>query len=196
MVLVKSDDLRLIDATLAGNNEAFGELVDRYQDRLYATLVHMLGSMHDARDVAQEAFLSAFEKLDTFRREASFYSWLFRIAYNAAVTNRRKKRRETGSLDQKIESTGDEPVDGNLQADPGHQLESEENIQHVRLALDRLSPEYRDVILLKEIEGMRYEEIAVVLGCPIGTVRSRIHRARTELREQLERILEPEVEAS
>ena len=196
MVLVKSDDLRLIDATLAGNNEAFGELVERYQDRLYGTLVHMLGSMHDARDVAQEAFLSAFEKLGTFRREASFYSWLFRIAYNAAVTSRRKMQRHSGSLDQKIENTGDEPIDSNRETDPGHQLDTAENVQQVRTALNQLTEEYRDVIVLKEIEGMRYEEIATVLNCPIGTVRSRIHRARIELKEKLERIFEPEPEAS
>ncbi len=193
---MKSDDTRLIELTLAGDNEAFGELVTRYQDRLFGTLVHMLGSVHDARDVGQEAFLSAFEKLHTFRKEASFYSWLFRIAYNAAVTNRRKLKRRGGSLDANYERTGNEPADPNPTTDPSHQLRTEERVQQVRDALDQLAPDYRDALILKEMEGMRYDEIADLLGCPIGTVRSRIHRARYELKEILERSMEREPEAT
>ncbi|WP_417850952.1 RNA polymerase sigma factor [Thalassoglobus sp.] len=193
---VKSDDIRLIEKTLAGDNEAFGELVLRYQDRLCGTLVHMLGSFHDARDVAQEAFLSAFEKLGTFRKEASFYSWLFRIAYNAAVTNRRKLKRRAGSLDANYEQTGNEPADNDPTLEPSHKLQTEEKIQQVQTALNQLAPDYRDSLILKEMEGMRYDEIAAVLGCPIGTVRSRIHRARLELREILERMTEKEPETT
>ena len=127
---MKSDDIQLIEMTLAGDKEAFGELVIRYQDRLYGTLVQMLGSIHDARDVAQEAFLSAYEKLHTFRREASFYSWLFRIAYNAAMTNRRKlKRRKSSSLDATYDQVGHEPTDDDPTVDPTHHLQSEENIK-------------------------------------------------------------------
>ncbi|QDT33795.1 ECF RNA polymerase sigma-E factor [Thalassoglobus polymorphus] len=193
---MKSDDIRLIEKTLAGDNEAFGELVLRYQDRLCGTLVHMLGSFHDARDVAQEAFLSAFEKLGTFRKEASFYSWLFRIAYNAAVTNRRKLKRRAGSLDASYEQTGNEPADNDPTLEPSHNLQTEEKIQQVQTALNQLAPDYRDSLILKEMEGMRYDEIAAVLGCPIGTVRSRIHRARLELREILERMTEKEPETT
>lgn len=190
---MKSDDIQLIEMTLAGDKEAFGELVVRYQDRLFGTLVQMLGSIHDARDVGQEAFLSAYEKLHTFRKEASFYSWLFRIAYNAAMTNRRKlKRRNNSSLDANYERTGIEPSDPNPTIDPTHQLRSQENIQQVRNALAQLAPDYRDALLMKEMEGMKYDEIADVLNCPLGTVRSRIHRARCELREILERYTEHE----
>ncbi len=193
---MKEDDIQLIEMTLAGDKEAFGELVVRYQDRLFGTLVQMLGSIHDARDVGQEAFLSAFEKLHTFRKEASFYSWLFRIAYNAAMTNRRKlKRRNNSSLDANFERTGHEPSDPNPSIDPTHHLRSEENIQQVRHALAQLAPDYRDALLMKEMEGMKYDEIADVLDCPLGTVRSRIHRARCELREILERLTEHETEA-
>lgn len=191
---MKSDDVRLIDLTLAGNRDAFGELVVRYQDRLFATLVHMLGSAHDARDVTQDAFLSAFEKLHTFRKESSFYSWLFRIAYNAAVTNRRKLKRRSGSIDARLADTGDEPTDPNPASDPTHKLKAEENIHQVREALERLAPEYRDAIILKEFEGMKYDDIAEILDCPVGTVRSRIHRARIELKEILSRVVEAEPE--
>ena len=189
---MKSDDIRLIELTLAGDKKAFGELVVRYQDRLFGTLVHMLGSVHDARDVGQEAFLSAFEKLHTFRKEASFYSWLFRIAYNAAVTNRRKLKRRAGSLDATYERTGDEPADSSPATDPSHHLQTEERVRLVRDALDQLAPDYRDALVLKEMEGMKYDEISVLLNCPIGTVRSRIHRARQELKEILERSMERE----
>ena len=184
---MKSDDNRLIELTLAGDKEAFGELVLRYQDRLFGTLVQMLGSIHDARDVAQEAFLSAYDKLHTFRMEASFYSWLFRIAYNAAVTNRRKAKRVSQSLNESYEASGNEPEDDHPTVDPTRNLHTEENIKHVQDALSQLSPEYRDALLMKEMEEMKYDEIAAVLDCPLGTVRSRIFRARCELREILER---------
>jgi len=152
----------------------------------------MLGSVHDARDVAQEAFLSAFEKLSTFRKESSFYSWLFRIAYNSAVSSRRKQKRIKGSVDRYRDETGFEPVDGRENSSPSSRLQSEENQQLVRNGLKELAPEHRDVIVMKEIEGLRYDEIAELLGCPIGTVRSRIHRARQELREKLTRMMEQE----
>lgn len=192
MVIVTSDDDRLIDSTLAGDSNAFGSLVLKYQDRLYATLVHMLGSVHDARDVAQDAFLLAYEKLETFRRESSFYSWLFRIAYNAAISHRRKGRRDRSSMDHHAAAPGSELPDVRPTTDPAYQLEAEDSRRQVRDALDSLGPEYRDAIILKELEGLQYDEIAEILNCPIGTVRSRIHRARQLLREKLARVAERE----
>jgi len=192
VVIVTSDDSRLIESALAGNSEAFGQLVLKHQDRLYSTLVHMLGSVHDARDVGQEAFLLAYQKLGSFRREASFYSWLFRIAYNAAASSRRKKRAVRQSLDAHKDRAGVEPADSNPSNDPAQHLQTEDSQRQVRDALDGLGPEYRDAIVLKEIEGLRYEEIAELLECPIGTVRSRIHRARQLLREKLARVVERE----
>lgn len=191
-MIVTSDDLRLIDLTLAGNRDAFGELVLKHQDRLFGTLVHVLGSVHDARDVSQEAFLSAYEKLGTFRREASFYSWLFRIAYNAAVSSRRRTCLGRSSLDDQKSRIGLEPADLHSGTDPASHLQSQEAQEQVRLALEQLGPEYRDAVVLKEIEGLKYEEIAELLGCPVGTVRSRIHRARQLLREKLARVVERE----
>lgn len=187
-MIVNADDGRLIDRTLAGDNRAFGELVLRYQDRLFGTLAHLLGSVHDAHDVAQDAFLSAFRKLDTFRKESSFYSWLFRIAYHAAVSNRRKeKRHRHASVEGRREELGVEPTDDGPAHEPHSSLESREDCDLVRRALDELSPEFRDPLILKELEGMKYEEIALVLDIPVGTVRSRIHRARQELKEKLTR---------
>lgn len=192
VVIVTSDDLRLIELTLAGNKEAFGELVLKYQDRLFGTLVHMLGSLEDARDAVQEAFLSAYEKLGSFRQESSFYSWLFRIAYNSAISSRRRERGFRQSLDDRKSLTGTEPPDLSPTVDPASQIQSEESQQQVRQALNELGPEYRDAIILKEIEGLRYDEISELLNCPIGTVRSRIHRARQLLRDKLVRVVERE----
>lgn len=187
MVIVNADDGRLIERTLAGETQAFGELVLRYQDRLYGTLTHLLGSVHDAHDVAQDAFIAAFDKLDTFRQESSFYSWLFRIAYHAAVNNRRKQRRHQHlSVEGQREATGAEPAESRPN-DPAAPLESLEDQQRVQEALNELAPEFRDVLIFKELEGLRYEEIAVLLEIPLGTVRSRIHRARHELKEKLSR---------
>lgn len=182
---VNIDDQHLIQQCLAGRSEAFGELVVRYQDRLFHTLLYVTGAADQAQDVAQDAFVHAFAKLSTFRGESAFYSWLFRIAMNAAVSRKRRDRRMSASLDAARENSGHEPIDAHPASEPSHSLEVSERQALVRAALAELSEEYRTVLVLKEMEDMRYEEIAEIVGCPIGTVRSRIHRARTELREKL-----------
>jgi RNA polymerase sigma-70 factor (ECF subfamily) len=127
--------------------------------------------------------------LSTFRQESAFYSWLFRIAYNAAVSRQRKTRREKGSLEATQAATGKEPTDDRPDADPAHNLKLTERQALVQSALDELAEDYRTAIILREMEGMSYEEIAEIVGVPIGTIRSRIHRARTELREKLTRTM-------
>lgn len=182
-------DQELIAATLARETAAFGELVQRYQNRLYGALVHMLGSTEDARDVAQEAFVLAFQKLTTFRGDAQFYSWLFRIAMNAAVNFRRKNRSLGLSIDASKERTGSEPLDLNRDARPEQPLELAERQRIVRDALAQMTEEFRDALVLADMEELSYEEISQVLQIPIGTVRSRIHRGRAELRDKLRRLL-------
>lgn len=182
---VNNDDQQLIEECLSGRNEAFGELVVRYQDRLYHTLLYVTGAADQAQDVTQEAFVHAFTKLSTFRGESAFYSWLFRIAMNAAVSRKRRDRRMSASLDAARENAGHEPTDAHPYSEPSYPVEVSERQALVRAALAELSEEYRTVLVLKEMEDLRYEEIAEIVGCPIGTVRSRIHRARSELREKL-----------
>ena len=185
-------DQELIAASLARDTAAFGELVSRYQNRLYHSLVHVVGSAEDAKDVAQEAFTLAFQKLSSFRGESQFYSWLFRIALNASVNFRRKNR----SLGQSIEATkeriGSEPSDGRLDTAPEQPLEQAERQRIVREALAQMTEEFRVPLVLAEMEEMKYDEIAAMLQCPIGTVRSRIHRGRAELRDKLRRLLKNE----
>lgn len=183
------NDDQLIQECLNGNTEAFGQLVRKYQERIYQSVARLLGNRTDAADVTQEAFVQAYEKLATFRGESAFYSWLFRIAWNNAMTWRRK-RRPANSLESMRESAGVEPIDRNPLAAPEHPLEVTERQGMVRLALESLSEEYRAVLVLKEIEGLSYEEIAGIVECPVGTVRSRIHRGREELRQRLRRLLE------
>ena len=190
---VTPDDTQLITDCLGGRTEAFDQLVLRYQDRLYNTLVKMLRSADDARDIAQDAWVHAFHKLGTFRGNSAFYSWLFRIAFNAAVSERRKTRRTPASLDAGRERAGHEPADGRVDGEPSHSMEQVERQVLVRRALGQLSDEYRTVLVLKEIEDLKYEEIAEIVGCPIGTVRSRIHRARLELREKLRILFKDEM---
>lgn len=191
---MSNDDQQIIRECLNGSPESFGRLVERYQDRLFHTLLGTLGSTHEARDAAQDAFVLAFEKLDSFRGDSAFYSWLFRIAMNAAITQKRKTRRTRASLDAAYESSGVEPVDQRADAEPSHDMEVQERQSMVRAALAELPEEFRTALVLKEMEGLKYDEIAEVVGCPIGTVRSRIHRARSELRGKLEVILKRETE--
>jgi len=189
---VKTEDQELIDECLAGHTEAFGQLVVRYQDRLYNTLVNVLGSADDALDISQEAFIHAFQKLATFRGQAAFYSWLFRIALNAAISQKRKNRRMSVSIDRARDQAGIEPADPRDDNQPSYRVELTERQALVRSALSQISAEYRTALVLKEMDGLKYEEIAEIVGCPIGTVRSRIHRARTELRGKLRILLKHE----
>ncbi len=189
------DDQQLIQKCLSGNTEAFGELVLRYQDRLYHALLLMVSSPEDARDLTQEAFVHAFRRLDSFRGDAAFYTWLFRIAVNATISFRRKAaRQKTGSIDLARDAVGEEPRDPRPDSRPASRIEVEERQKLVRRALSELSEEFRTAIVLTEIEGMSYEEAAGIIECPIGTVRSRIHRARNELREKLRILLRDEAD--
>jgi RNA polymerase sigma-70 factor (ECF subfamily) len=187
---VIAEDRDLINECLAGRTDAFGELVVRYQDRLYNTLVKVLGSSDDARDAVQDAFVQAFEKLSTFHGRSAFYSWLFRIAMNAALTQKRKHRHSPASIDAARAQHGVELPDRHSASAPDHALDQTERQAQVRAALMLLPDEFRIVLVLKEMEGLKYEEIAEIIGCPVGTVRSRIHRARSDLRERLRPLLD------
>jgi RNA polymerase sigma-70 factor (ECF subfamily) len=183
------DDECLIRACRSGDAEAFGALVSRYQGRLYPTVLRLTGSTEDALDLLQEAFLRAYQNLDRFQGESSFYTWIYRIAINLALSDRRRKRRTLRWVD---EHRG--PDVAELQdrqgTDPAAPVERAERDHRIQEALNTLPPDYRAVLVLKEFDGLAYEEISAVLGIPIGTVRSRIHRARCELRDQLRELVE------
>lgn len=183
------EDRQLIAECLKGRTESFSELVRRYQDRLYNAVFRILGSAEDAQDVVQEAFLNAYLALDGFKGDSRFYTWLYRIAMNQAISWKRR-RRVILPLETR-QSEDAQPLDQSEFSRPLEAAERAEEEKNLQAALNQLSTEHRMVLVLKDIESMKYEEIAEALRVPIGTVRSRIHRARVELREILERQQKP-----
>jgi RNA polymerase sigma-70 factor (ECF subfamily) len=179
-------DAQLVQAAQAGDRDAFGQLVVRYQDRLFNSLSRMVASPDDAADAVQDALIQAFLKLDTFRGDSRFYTWVYRIAMNVAFSHKRRKR-PSASLDDIKENVGDEPA--GMGESPEDIVLSQERIAHVQAALDQLGDEHRQILVLRDIEGFAYEEIADVLGLPVGTVRSRIFRGRSQMKDILSRTL-------
>ncbi len=173
-----TDDGHLIDSTLAGDTDAFGILVRKYQDRLFTTMVHVVGSVAEAEDVVQDAFLQAFTKLHTFQGNSKFYTWLYRIAFNNSISRRRRRRPRTLPDGEQLSQQLDLGLAADSVADAVYRREQ---VNIVRNALGQLSEDYRRILVLRELDGRNYEEIADVLDLPIGTVRSRLHRARKEL---------------
>lgn len=184
---VRAEDNRLIAECLRGRTEAFGELVRRYQDRLYNTVYRIVDNAEDAQDVLQEAFLSAYQSLESFKGDSLFFTWLYRIAVNTAMSLKRKHKVALSIDMGREDNSGLEPSDGSEGNQPSFHLEKREQERKIQEALSRLSPEHRAVLVLKEMEGQKYEAIAEILDVPVGTIRSRLHRARMELREVLQK---------
>lgn len=183
---MSADDLTLIADCLNGDQDAFGILVLRYQDRLHAAVHRLVCNSDDALDIVQEAFLHAYQHLGSFKGDAQLFTWLYRIAMNVAISHRRKRRpvlRIVGTDGEPVH----EPADESGGSQPSHGLEQTDRQRVIQRALSMCSAEHRAVLVLKDMEGMKYEEMAEVLGVPIGTIRSRLHRARLELREILSR---------
>lgn len=181
----KNDDQQLIRQSLGGCRESFGTLVKKYQDRLYNSLVHFLGCTTDAEDIAQEAFVLAFTRLKSFRGDSAFYTWLYRIAVNSAISHRRRRRPVVSTDRQLPIDVLTDSSDGHL---PEHHLERQESVAQVHQAMQLLTDEHRSILVLREIEGYDYDAISEMCEIPIGTVRSRLHRARSQLKLELERI--------
>jgi RNA polymerase sigma-70 factor (ECF subfamily) len=180
-------DQELIADCLGGDTTAFGALVRRYQDRLFNTVYRMVGNADDAQDVVQEAFLSAYQSLHGFKGDSLFFTWLYRIAVNTAISYKRKQRTALSLDGGKNGEHAIEPTDPSAVGRPGHAMEQAEQERRIQQALNRLSPEHRAVLIMKDMEGQKYEAMADILNVPIGTIRSRLHRARFELRELLEK---------
>jgi RNA polymerase sigma-70 factor (ECF subfamily) len=172
---------------LRGGTAAFGEMVHRHQDRLYKSVYRLVDCAEDAQDVVQEAFLNAYQSLVSFKGDSLFFTWLNRIAVNAALSLLRS-RTPMVSIDGREGGAGIDPPDESEAIRPGYGLERAEEGRRVQGALGRLSQEQRAVLIMKDVEGMRYVDIAHLLAVPTGTIRSRLHRARLELRALLQPI--------
>jgi len=191
------DISELVHRAKEGDDEAFGMLVEQYQDKIYGYVSRMLHDPEEAEDVAQEVFIRAYQNLAGFREAASFPTWLYRIATNLAIDAARSRKSrwgETVSLDEPAETDAGE-ISRQLPGDRRgtvSQVESSHLQQIVAEAIAQLSAKLRTVIMLYDIEGLSYEEIAQVLGCPVGTVKSRLFNARSQLRDKLEKKIDVE----
>jgi RNA polymerase sigma-70 factor (ECF subfamily) len=173
----EANDVALLRKAADGDGRAFHVLVDRHAQRMYRIAVSLVGNATDAEDVVQEAFAGAFKGLGGFEGRASVKTWLTRILFTQAAKWRRDRvGKEMRSIDG-VESSVESSIDSD---DFGVEVRID-----LHAALKRLSPEHREVLVLREFDGMAYEEIADVLGVPRGTIESRLHRARNELREKL-----------
>lgn len=172
-------DADLVRRYLEGDVEAFGTLVERHERRVYNLALRMTGREEDARDATQEAFLSALRKLQTFRGEAAFTTWMHRVTVNACYDLLRKRQRAP-LLRERVEDEGSRPEP----ASPDHADEIDLSID-VRAALLQVPLDFRAVLILCDVQDLSYEEAAQALGVPVGTVKSRLHRGRVALARAL-----------
>lgn len=187
-----SEETQLIDRAVKGDRSAFTALVELNQERLFASMIQVTGSPDEAEEVVQEAFIRAFMKLDTFQRNSQFFTWLYRIAFNSALTRKRRKRARI-SLDHWRENNGLEVADPSDAVD--EPMLRQERVDLVRAAIEILSEDHRAILVLREMQERSYEDIAEILDISIGTVRSRLSRARNQLKATLE-AMESEEEAT
>lgn len=176
-----NDDVRLVAAAREGDLSAFDELVRRHQGRIYAMVYHMLGHKEDAEDVVQAAFLRAYRALPNFRGTAAFSSWMYRIAVNTALNHiKQRRRRAAVSLHEIEPAAGLDPAFQELvtRSGPDRDVQISELQRKLNEALQSLSEKHRTVVVLHDIQGVPHEEIARIMGCSEGTVRSRLFYAR------------------
>ena len=188
----QSKDLGLVRRAQAGEKAAFDLLVRKYQNKIISLVSRYLGNNGDVQDVAQDAFIKAYTALPGFRGEAAFYTWLYRIAVNSAKNYLMARGRRPANVD--VDAEGAEYYETNEALRENASPESlalTDEIKHVIFnTIEELPEELKVAIQLREIDGMSYEEIATAMGCPIGTVRSRIFRARDAIDAKLEPLIE------
>jgi len=184
-------DKELVERVKNGEKAAFDLLVLKYQSRIVNLVSRFVRNPTDALDVTQEAFIKAYRALPNFRGDSAFYTWMYRIAVNTAKNYLAVQSRRPAESDQSIEDIEQIEGDNALkeQATPEHMLLTDEIQRTVVSAIENLPDDLRTAITLREVEGLSYEEIAAVMDCPIGTVRSRIFRAREAIDKELSPLL-------
>jgi RNA polymerase sigma-70 factor (ECF subfamily) len=189
--LAARTDQEIVALARSGEEAAYRELVRRYERPLFSLLYRMVRDRELAEDLAQETFVKALNAIDSYRPEFKFSSWIFKIANNAAIDHLRRRELDTLSLEGSPHAETPEAVEatalqiGDRQESPLDEVEARELGGEIEAAIAKLRPEYRSCILLRHVEGRAYEEIAEILGLPLGTVKTYIHRARNELRREL-----------
>ena len=183
----RADDRALVERATHGDREAFGTLVQRHQDRVFNLAYQVVRNREDALDVAQEAFVKAFASLSSFKGEASFTTWMHRIVVNLAIDCLRRRRRgDPVGYDDRLALPEDGEAGFAVPDDPERTLETRQVRSLLARGIEALPPAHRAVLVLREIEGLSYEEIARVVGCNLGTVMSRLFYARRKLQKVLQ----------
>ncbi len=185
-------DRLLVDRFKGGDEAAFNEMVSRYWDRIYGMVHQLLRNQQDAEEVTQDAFIRAHRALANFRGESAFSTWLYQIATNLA-RNRywywwRRKRDKSVSFDQPVSDDNPTPLSevfSTEMATPGDITVTQELVDHIAVGMEKISAKHREVLILRNVKNMAYEEIAEVLNISVGTVKSRIARARESLRDAI-----------
>lgn len=188
---VETSDATLVQRCLDGDTSAFADLVDRYKGPVHRFVARAVRNPVDAEDLTQDIFVQAYASLGRFRSDAAFRTWVFRIAHNRVIDHSRRQstrrfvqaRCPTGPGDESLSPTED--LAGPLLDDPARGLCRDELSAKVQEAISKLSDKLRVVVVLYDLEGYSYEEIAAIVGCPIGTVKSRLYNARAELKRRL-----------
>jgi RNA polymerase sigma-70 factor (ECF subfamily) len=180
-------DQLLVERVQRGDKRAFDLLVRKYQHRVIAVITRYVRDPDEAMDVAQEAFIKAYRALDRFRGDSAFYTWIFRIAVNTAKNHIVSRGRRPPDADVEVEDAEHFEGGGWLHevANPENELFKDELERAVYRALEKLPEDLRTAVTLREIDGLSYEEIAEVMDCPVGTVRSRIFRAREAIDNEI-----------
>jgi RNA polymerase sigma-70 factor (ECF subfamily) len=189
---IEPTDEELMARFQQGEKAAFGELVRRFKDPLTNFVHRMVGDWDDCYDIVQDAFVRAYRSRNTYKPVARLSTWLYSIALNVARTHlRRKKLRRTLGLDRSKDAENEVPIEA-IDLDPGPDVIANSAFlkKRIQQALGRLGEKYREVVVLRDIQDLTYEEIAEVTGLNIGTVKSRINRARTFLQEELKDLME------
>jgi len=191
----KKNDSELIKLFLAGEDEAFDILVLRYQDRVFRTCLRMLGNHEDADDTAQEAFVKVFGSLNKFKHESRFSTWLYAVTVNTCKnklsSSAFRKKKQAVRIDLPVEH-GDGEIEHQIPDEslsPGPQLERREKALLIQSAIDSLSFEHKQVVVLRDVEALSYEDIADATGYNLGTVKSKLARAREQLRKRLKELI-------
>jgi len=180
-------DEELVRRVQAGNNEAFEELVKRYERKVYNIAYRLMGNERDASEVLQDAFLRAYRFLPKFQFKSSFFTWLYRIATNVSLSKLRKREKvDVVSIDQPVNEAGDLPFEiPDVKYGPEKLMKQRELRAALQKAVDELAEDYRSVVVLRDLEGLSNEEVSKVLDLSVAAVKSRLHRGRLVLREKL-----------
>lgn len=170
---------------------ALGELFHRYQEKIYNLAYRMMGSREEAEDLVQDVFVKVYESADQYQEKASFFTWLYRLAVNLSIDRLRKRKREGLEPLENPDSEEDISLIDRLPAEdpsPEELAIAREQKERIQRVLEEVDSRYRTIIILRDLEALSYSEIATILGCSIGTVRSRLHRGRRLLKVKLKNL--------